>query len=242
MTIASSATAPTGTARLAGWCYLYIILAGLFAEIGVRSQMVDYADAAATASNILASESLYRAGFVAELLMTVADVTIACLFYRLFLPVDRSIALMGLVFRLVSAAIAGTKALFFLMPVVLLNMDTASWGFTPEQVQGLAVLSLKLHGQAYNISLFFFGVDCLLIGWLIWKSGFLPGILGIGLAIAGVCYLVSDLIIFLAPALSDHSLFMLFFLPCLIAEAALMLWLVIRGIDAEGWQRTASAA
>lgn len=239
---ATTTTPPTGTARLAGWMYLYIILAGLFAEIGVRSQMVDYADAAATASNILAAEGLYRAGFVAELFMTVADVTIACLFYRLFLPVDRNIALMGLVFRLVSAAIAGTKALFFLMPVVLLNMDTASWGFTAEQVQGLAVLSLKLHGQAYNVSLFFFGVDCLLIGWLIRKSGFLPGLLGTGLAIAGACYLVSDLVIFLAPAVAATDLFNLVFLPCLIAEAALMLWLVVKGIDAAGWQRAAAAA
>ncbi len=242
MTTAVSPTAPTGTARLAGWMYLYIIFAGLFAEVGVRSQMVDYADAAATASNILAAEALYRAGFVAELFMTVADITIACLFYRLFLPVDRNIALLGMVFRLISAAIAGTKALFFLMPLVLLHTDPAAWGFTAEQMQGFAVLSLKLHGQAYNISLLFFGVDCLLIGWLIARSGFLPGILGIGLAIAGLCYIISDLIIFLAPAVAATDLFMLFFLPCLVAEAALTLWLIVKGIDAEGWRKASAAA
>lgn len=232
---------PLKTARLAGLAYLYIILAGLFAEIGVRGRLVTYDDPAATAANILSSEMLYRIGFVAELFMTGADILVALCLYRLLVVVDRQMSLAGMVFRLISAAIAGTKALFFLMPIILLHTNPETSGFTMGELQGFAILSLKLHGQAYNISLVFFGIDCLIIGWLIWKSGFLPRLIGSGIVIAGLCYLVTSLIIFLAPALAAASWFMLLFIPCLIAETALMLWLLIRGIDVQAWKRAAEA-
>jgi hypothetical protein len=233
---------PLGTARLAGAAYLYIILAGLFAEIGVRGQLVNYDDPAATAANILASEMLYRIGFVAELFMTGADILVALCLYRLLLVVDRHVSLAGMVFRLISAAIAGTKALFFLMPLVLLHMSPGTSGFAAGELQSLSVLSLKLHGQAYNISLTFFGMDCLIIGWLIWKSGFLPRLIGGGIVVAGVCYLVTSLMIFLTPGLAAAGCFAILFLPCLVAEAALTLWLLVRGINAEAWKKAAGAA
>lgn len=232
---------PVKTARLAGLAYLYIIIAGLFAEIGVRGQLVNYDDPTGTAANILSSELLYRIGFVAELLMTGADIFVALCLYRLLVVVDRHISLAGMVFRLISAAIAGTKALFFLMPLILLHMTPETSGFTAGQLEGLSVLSLRLHGQAYNISLVFFGIDCLIIGWLIWKSGFLPRVIGAGIFVAGVCYLVTSLMIFLTPALAAADWFMALFIPCLIAEAAVTLWLLVRGIDAQAWKKAATA-
>ena len=233
---------PVRTARLTGLAYLYIIIAGLFAQIAVRGQLVAYDDPAATAANILGAEMLYRVGFVAELFMTGADILVALGLYRLLMVVDRHVSLAGMVFRLVSAAIAGTKALFFLMPLVLLNMDPQAGGFAPGELERLSVLSLRLHGQAYNISLFFFGLDCLIIGWLIWKSGFLPRLIGAGVFVAGLCYLATSLMIFLTPALAASGWFMLLFLPCLVAEAALMLWLLVRGINADAWKKAAEAA
>jgi hypothetical protein len=235
-------TPPVRTARLAGLAYLYIIVAGLFAEIGVRGQLVDYNDPAGTAANILGAEMLYRIGFVAELLMTGADILVALCLYRILLVVDRHLSLAGLVFRLISAAIAGTKALFFLMPLILLNMDPETGGFAAGELERLSVLSLMLHGQAYNISLVFFGFDCLIIGWLIWKSGFLPRLIGTGIVVAGLCYLVTSLMIFLTPALAASDWFMILFLPCLVAEAALTLWLLVRGINVEAWKKAAGAA
>lgn len=234
-------TPPVKTARLAGLAYLYIIAAGLFAEIGVRGQLVAYDDPVATAANILSSELLYRIGFVAELFMTGADILVALCLYRLLVVVDRHVSLAGMVFRLISAAIAGTKALFFLMPVILLHMNAETSGFAAEELQGFAVLSLRLHGQAYNISLVFFGMDCLIIGWLIWKSGFLPRFIGAGIFVAGICYLVTSLMIFLTPALAAADWFMALFMPCLIAEAALTLWLLVRGINAQAWKKAAGA-
>ena len=240
MTTPTDTIAPTRTARLAGLAYLYIIFAGIFAEVGVRAQLVDYEDPGATAANILASEQLYRTGFLAELMMTGADVLVALLFFRLFLVVDRHLSLAGLVFRLISASVAGVKAVAFFMPLVLLHPGAGLAGsFTPEQLNGLTVLFLKVHGRAYDISLFFFGIDCLIIGALIWRSGFLPKLLGLGLVIAGLCYLISSTIIFMWPAIATADAFMLFFLPCLVAEAGLTLWLILRGINAEGWKRAA---
>jgi len=235
MTIKADTAPPVRTARLAGLAYLYIIFAGLFAEIGVRGRLVDYNDPAGTAANILGSELLYRVGFVTELIMTGADILVALCLYRLLMVVDRHVSLAGMVFRLISAAIAGTKALFFLMPLILLHMTTETSGFSADELASLSVLSLRLHGQAFNISLVFFGIDCLIIGWLIWKSGFLPRLIGAGIVVAGVCYLVTSLMIFLTPALASAGWFMLLFLPCLIAEAALALWLTVRGIRVEAW-------
>ena len=241
MTIQADAAPPVRTARIAGLAYLYIIFAGLFAEIGVRGRLVDYNDPVSTAANILGSELLYRFGFVAELIMTGADILVALCLYRLLLVVDRYVSLAGMVFRLISAAIAGTKALFFLMPLVLLHMNPEAGGFAAGELERLSLLSLKLHGQAYNISLVFFGMDCLIIGWLIWESGFLPRLIGAGIVVAGVCYLITSFMIFLTPALASSDWFMILFLPCLIAEAALAIWLTVRGINAEAWKKAAGA-
>ena len=114
----STRWSPKMQARLAGIFYLYIVVAGVFAEAFVRGPLVNYSDASATAANILGSESLYRIGLTAEILMMSADIAVAAIFYILFKSVDRTWSLIGMLLRLATVAVAGVKAILLLTPLV----------------------------------------------------------------------------------------------------------------------------
>ena len=177
----STRWSPKMQARLAGIFYLYIVVAGVFAEAFVRGPLVNYSDASATAANILGSESLYRIGLTAEILMMSADIAVAAIFYILFKSVDRTWSLIGMLLRLATVAVAGVKAILLLTPLVLLSSAPYLAAFDIEQLQALSLASIKLHGRAYDVALIAFGLDCLVIGGLIIRSTFLPRLIGIGI-------------------------------------------------------------
>jgi hypothetical protein len=106
--------------------------------------------------------------------------------------------------------------------------------FKVEQLQALTLMFLNLYGQCFNISFVFFGFYCLLIGYLIFRSSFLPRILGAGMALAG-----SGWLIFLSPALAKH---VSPYNPAAGGEVALTLWLIVAGVNAQRWKEQASAA
>jgi hypothetical protein len=228
-------------ARIAGLAYLIIIVAAPFSEVFVRGGATVRGDAAATAANILASESLWRLGYVAEFLTATCDIIVAVLLYELLKPVGRSASLLAAAFRLLVVSIAAVKTLLHIAPLYLLDGGQSMNAFSAEQLQALSYVSLRLHGAAYSVALFFFGIHCLLIGWLIARADFLPRILGWLLALAGACYLVNTVVAALAPELSG-VLFPWILLPALPAEGGLALWLLIRGVNAEKWRARAAAA
>ena len=228
-------------ARIAGLAYLIIFIAAPFAEIFVRSGAIVRGDAAATASNILASVGLWRLGFAAELVNAACDAIVAVLLYELLKPAGRTVSLLAAVFRLVLVAIAAVKTLLHIAPLHLLSGADFMGGFTPEQLQGLSYLALRLHGEAYDVALFFFGVHCLLIGWLIARATFLPRIFGWLLIVAGLCYLFNTLAGALAPEFA-RGLFPWILLPALPAEGGLTLWLLIMGVNTDKWREQAASA
>jgi hypothetical protein len=226
-------------ARTAGVLYLVIIVAGIFAEAFVRGKLIKSGDASTTALNIMGSELLWRAGFAGELLMLSCDVAVALIFYALFKPVSRNLSLLGAFFRLVSTAIIAVAGLGHFGALFLLGGAEYLKVFDPRQLDVAAYLLIKFHGAGYNIGLVFFGFDCLIIGNLLYRSGFFPKFLGVFLSAAGVCYLMSSFGWFLAPRLEagiDGVLFMIVGL----AELALCLWLMIRGVNVAKWQSRAS--
>ncbi len=236
MTDRTSDNSPQVYARICGVLYLYIIIAGIFAE-SVRSKLIVSADAAATARNIMANESLFRLAFSGELLHLACDVAVAVLLYVLLRPVNRNIALLAAFMRLASDVVLAVASLSHLAALRLLENTGYLSSFEPGQLQSLALLALKLHGSAYAISLVFFGFACLALGHLVFRAGYLPKALGVLLGIAGVCYLVDSFASFLAPALSS-ALFPAIFLPVLVAELGLALWLVVKGVDVARWDAT----
>jgi hypothetical protein len=239
MTERSVKFSPQLYARIGGALYLYIIAAGSFAE-GVRSNLVIPADAAATARNIIAHESLFRIGHAGELLHLACDVAVAMILYALLRPMDRNLALLAAFLRLASDVILGITEITSFAALRLLGNGEFLRAIPPDQRHSLALLAMKLHGDGYGICLVFFGFGCLPLGYLIVKAGFLPKILGVLIIGAGLAYLTNSFALLLDPALAAE-LFPGILVPAFIAEPSLALWLTVKGVNAAKWEARASA-
>jgi hypothetical protein len=220
---------PQTYARIGGVLYLIIIAAGIFGQLFVRGALIVSGDAAATASHITESMSLWRAGIAADLVMHMCDIGVMLVFYLLLSPVNRNIALFALLSNLVQTAVLVANKLNLLVPVFLLNDTEYLSAFTPQQRQALAYISLRTHDQGFGVGLIFFGMTCLALGYLIIRSGYLPKVLGFGMQLAGVCYLTNSFATILSPALASR-LFPAILLPAFVAELSMALWLLVKGV------------
>ena len=229
---------PQAYARIGGVLYLIIIACGLFAEAFVRDKLTVPADATATARNILAHESLFRIGIAADLTTFVLAVALTMILYALLKPVNKDLALLMVFFNLVQDAIGGINALNTYRPLQLLGGADYLKVFSPDQLQAMALLSLKAHGVGFGIALMFFGCSCLALGYLIFRSGFFPKLLGILMAITGACYLLDSFAVILSPPLAS-VLFTVILLPAFIGELSLALWLTVKGVNVPKWQEVA---
>ncbi len=218
------------TARVTGVLYLLVIILAGFSEGFVRSSLIVTGDAAATASNIMASEGLFRLGFATDLIAFMCDAAIAMLFYVLLKPAGKTIALVAAAFRLLAhPAIAAVNLLNHFVVLPLLSGSAYLSGFGQEQLNGLAMLFLDLHGYGYLIGGAFFGVHLFLLGYLLYKSNLFPSIFGVFMIIAAFGYLTESFGDFLLPG--NETLFAWFVaVPAVIAEFSLTLWLLIKGV------------
>jgi hypothetical protein len=228
---------PRLTARIAGVFYLLTTLTRMFVEIFVRNRLVVSDDAAATATNIMAHESLWRWGFAADIMAFASYIALTALLYELFKPVNRSLSLVAAFFSLVAAVVQAISSLFHLAPLFLLGGAPYLRVFTVEQLQALALVFLRLRAAAYhNIGLVFFGLYCLLVGILILRSIFLPRILGVLMVLAGLSY-----VLFLSPPLARSLQPYILVFPG-VGQISLCLWLLVMGVNAQRWKEQASAA
>jgi hypothetical protein len=228
---------PRFRARIAGVFYLITVVARIIADGVVRNQLIVSGDAAATATNILAHEALFRLGFAADLIAFASYIALTALLYDLFKPVNRSLSLVAAFFSLVACTVQAFSSLFHLAPLVILGGAPYLRAFTVEQLQALALMFLKLRALAYHsVGLVFFGLYCLLIGCLIIRSTFLPRILGVLMALAGLAYLP-----FLSPPFAQ-SLLPYILIPAGVGQVSLTLWLLVIGVNAQRWVEQASAS
>lgn len=234
--IASIERSPQRYARIAGFLYLAIIVLGMFGELYVRGTLIVPGDAAATSAAIAASPLLWRAGIAGDLLIQVLDVPVIVIFYYLLRPVSRGLALFATLINLVQTAVLVMNKLNLLVPLFLLENSGYLTAFTPEQLHALPSLAIKAHGYGFAIGLIFFGVACLVRGYLIFKSTYLPKVVGVLMAIAGVSYLVNSFALLLAPSLAA-ALFPGVLMPALVGELALTLWLIFKGVNMQQWRR-----
>ena len=240
MTDNADEISPQISARIAGFLYLTIITLGIFAEVFVRERLVVNLDAAATARNILAHEQLYRLGFVAGIIVCLCGLPLTLIFYNFFRLVNRSLALLEVFFALVTISIESVNLLNHFAPLILLGGERYLSVFNAEQLQALGYMSLRLQAVGFNLSLAVFAFDCIISGYLIFRSTFLPRILGVLLAIAGLCYLTNSFASFLSPAFADH-LFPYILIPSFIGELSICLWLLIIGVNVTKWKEKATA-
>ncbi len=226
---------PLFKARIAGVCWLMTILMGAFA-VFVGGRLVVAGNAAVTAANILANEALFRSGTAANLVATACYVAATLLVYELLKPVNRTVSLLAAFFSLVGCAVGALSSFFDFAPFVLLRGAPYLSVFTVEQLQALVLTFLRLGGQAGSIGLVFFGLHCLLVGYLILRSTFLPRVVGALMAFAGLGWLT-----FLSPPLAS-TLSPYVMLPGLLGEGSLTLWLLVMGVNVQRWREQASAA
>ncbi len=237
---APSETSPQLQARVAGFLYLIVIAGGIFAELLVRGRLVVSGDAAATAHNIMAHQMLYRWGFVVELGYCVCNIPLTVIFYNLFKVVNRNVTLMMVVLDIVVNTIESISLLGHFAPLLLLSGGHHLSAFTPEQLQALSYLSIQLFEHGFAICLVFFGFDCFAMAYLIYRSTFMPRMIGVLLAVEDVGYLVNSFSLFLVPALQPRIF--PYFAPTAIAEIALCLWLLVMGVNVQRWKQMAAAA
>jgi len=227
-------------ARIAGAMYLFVIVAGTFAELFVRGRLVVHGDAAATAHNIQAHELLYRLGFSVEVLYCALNLPLALIFYKLFKVVNKNIALLGVFFDIAVNTLEAISTLGHFAPLILLGNSHYLSSFSPEQLQAASYISIQLFEHGFGICLVFFGFDCFTLAYLIIKSTFFPRFIGVLLAIEGVGYLINSFTLFLAPSLQARIF--PYFAPTAIAEIALALWLLVMGVNVQRWKEQAAAA
>jgi hypothetical protein len=231
---------PNRYARMCGALYLYIIVAGTFAEVFVRSRFITR-DPATTATNILANEWLFRIALSGELLHLACDVAVAVVLYALFKPVDRYIALLAAFMRLVALVILAMTSLLQFASLRLLGGVGYLGAFDPAQRQSLALLAMRLHGDGYAVCLAFFGFACLSLGYLIVRSTFMPRTIGVLMGVAGVCYVVRSFTQFVAPTIAT-AMDPAVFLPPFVAELTLALWLLVKGVNETRWYAVINAS
>ena len=231
----SSGLSPRAKGRLAG---LFEALEGLTSaggQVVVRGKFVVSGAAAATAANIIAQPRLVWLGFALSVLGVLFHLAWALAFYELFKPVRRSVNRLALSVIITGCAVQAVTALLYIAPLLVLQNGGSLSGFTPEQQQALAYVFVKLNGAAFNLYLVVFGVWCVLIGYLIFKSTFLPRILGVLLAIDGLAWML-----YLHPPLATQ-LFSWIAVASAVAEIPLQLWLLVLGVNPDRWKEQAMA-
>ena len=231
---ARSALSPRFMARLAG---VFTLLEGVTSVLGflrIPGQFIVTNDAAATAANILGNETLFRSAITLALISVAFHIAWVVLFYHLFKPVNRTLSLLAAFVGLTAIALQAVSAMIQSAPLSILHGEAFSSAFTAEQLQALAYLSLRLAGQTFNTYLVFFGIRCLLTGYLIFRSGFIPRLVGVLEMLAGAAYLV----LLWPPLASALHPYYLFFG---VGELVLLLWLLVKGVDSERWHERARA-
>ena len=204
---------PRQLARLAGALYLVNILAGFFA-IGVAPSL--------TSGAVHSHELVFRAGLAAHVVVTATNVPLAVLFYDLFKVVNRRAALLVAFFTLVATAIeaAGVVNQFAALSTQAAYVDVSI--------------------DSYDVSTVFFGFYAIAMGYLVFRSTFMPRAIGLLMALDGVAYLVNAFVAMVAPGFAAH-LVPYIQLPILLGEGSLCLWLLIAAVDARRWNERRSA-
>lgn len=215
------------TARVAGLVYLVCIVTGIFSLMYVPSLIHVHGDATATVNNIIASESLFRLSIAVGAVGYIAFLILPLVLYRLLNPVDRNAAVLMVAFAAIFVPIDFVAIANQLDVLSILDGAKYQQAFTAEQLHARIMSLLDAYYNRTLVSEIFWGLWLLPFGYLVFKSGFLPKILGILLMLGCVSYLIT----FFGQILSPHNEIPGFvMLPASLGEIGICLWLLIMGV------------
>ena len=229
-------TSPKAKARVAGGLLLITILAGGFAQGFIGGNLIVAGDAAATSTNIHAHEALYRLAFAIYLIEMACQITMTVLFYDLLKPVSRSASMLAATFGLIGCTIKTLSRVFFFAPLLVLGGAHYLIVFDPKQLQALAFLFLRVNYAAETMAMVFFGLYALVKGYLIFRSTFLPRVLGVLSAVGGLgwlIYLYEPLALRLQSYIVGTGV---------IGALVSVVWLLVYGVNEQRWKEQANAA
>jgi hypothetical protein len=229
-------TSPRLKARITGVFYLLTILTGIFAQGFVSGRLVVQGDAAATATNILTHRGMFQLGYAVYLIEMACNIAMTALFYDLLKPAGRSVSLLAAFLGFAGCVIKTFSRVFFIAPLLILGDAHYLSVFSAEQLQALALLFLKVNDRGAAMALVFFGFYALLTGYLMIRSAFLPRILGVVSVLGGLGWLT-----FLYPPLG-YRLFPFVVALALLGAGALIVWLLVFGVNEQRWKEQANAA
>jgi hypothetical protein len=232
----SKEISPTAMARLAGGLLLITILAGGFAQGFIAGRLIVSGDASATATNILAHQPLYRLAFAVYLLEMACQVTMTVLFYELLKPVSKTASIIAAAFGLVGCTIKTVSRLFFFAPLLLLRSAPYVGVFDARQLSALAFFFIRVNYTAETMAMVFFGLYALIKGYLVCRSTFLPGELGVLSVVGGLGWLIY-LYEPLALRLQSYIVGL-----GVIGSLVSVVWLIVYGVNEERWKAQASLA
>ena len=226
---------PQTFARAAGAIYLLVIVFGGYAEGVVMNKLIVHGDMAATARNISGSRDLWRFTTAGDLIVPLIAVAQLWIEYLLLRPAGRNAALLFVLLNLASLAAETMSKIFLLIVEPALRGGACGGPCSIDQSHALAGFALLAHDVSFHVALLLFGAACLIIGRLIFMSGYLPRAVGVLMQAAGLSYLVASFAELSIPALS-RVITPWILLPPLIGESSFCLWLLIRGVDVPRWR------
>jgi len=227
---------PKTKARLGGALFLATIVGGVVAQGFISDRLVVTGDAAATARNFIANQTLVRVAYAIFMIEMACQTATTALMYDLLMPVDRSLARTAAVFGYTGSGIKALARLFFYAPLFVLGGASYLSAFDAKQLEAMAYLLIRINAQWTQIALIFFGVGTVLTGFLMFRATFLPRVLGVLSLIGGAAWLT-----FVYPPLGN-KLFLPIALFALIGCAVTIGWLLIRGVDEKKWYEMAAAS
>jgi len=222
-------TSPKALARIAGSLYLVVAVLGGFAELYVRSSIVVAGDAAGTADNIRASSTLFRVGFVSDLVQATFFLLTTMALYLLLRDVHELVARAMVVIVSVSVAIICLNLLNQYVALSVATGDEYTSTFGAAGSDALAGLYADMHAAGYLIAEIFFGLWLLPLGYLVYRSGYFPKLLGVLLMIGCFGYLADFFAHFLAPSVAE-SIELFVVAPAAVGELSFLAWLLIKAV------------
>ena len=224
-------------ARVAGALLLISLIAGGLGEAYIPSRIIG-ADATITAANIKNYEFLFRLGFATFLIESLCDIALVLILYVLLKPVNKHLSLLAAFFGLMGTALFAFAELFYFAPPLILGGAPYLKTFSADQLNSLALLSLKFYGYAGMIFTAYYGMGWIVRSYLMFRSSYLPKFLGVLMAIGGAGFVVRNFALILAPAYASDVFLMMMFPGGLV----LMAWLLIKGVNVPKWQAKLNAS